>query len=1767
MKILNNRYRIIKEPPIELKTNTGFVVHDLGSDNREQLELRLIYASDLDEDFMQFIRERFLLIKQLKESVHIKNYDFTRLISIDNKIIDEDIYLYTIEHIEKKIPILDFLPEAPTKNLFELFAAILKELNYLLTYGIVYNNFDLTNIYVIKNNGRIFIKAKDLVTEKNQYSDQISLLSNEEIFTFNYNHDILKTIILSLFLKKNIIKNHEKYFQELQQIETNRSNDENEKHLYKCFFKIYNKINTRKLKKEPYPFYEIISDINYSINTDYNISTPINIIKNQQFPINRKKEKNEIFSVVKQAKTSKAENKNILITDPFGIGKTYFLSEIYFLLLLEKMDVYYIPNLNNIDDITFILYLIKSLFLKNSLIQKDHEKKLTSIIDALKSEIEINEDIQRIKALKYKLINLITGLILENALSQPIVFIIDDIHLISEFITKAILYLTIENSDKKNIILIQSANESLINNNQNAKTLIKTLSNQTSIKKINLQSLSEAETEALIRNTINIRNIPEILLKKIYSNTSGNPLFINEALKELIISGELKKDKSMELCKLSDRLSNPSIPIPISTNIQQSVRKQIKNLNKDELHFLKDLCIFQTSFKAESLPKMLNVTDSDVKKYIPKLLEQNIIKKTTKQHANEYSIINKILQKTLYDELDYAYRLEVHKKIIQKIKTKKTININEFIWHAEKSELFEEAVNYCIKYKDKIKKQCTHIAYIEIFEKVYLFVPNTDKNSKLDILLILAESYLENEDMIGCRKKIEIAEKIISNFDSNKIAAAQVLIIKAIQEIQSNEKSEQIAKSLATAEKFTAETNDTYTQLLLDKAKIAFLQYNKKYTEAADEAKKIILKCGNSKEFTSLKTKALLNLGTNLLYSGNYKEAERTYLETLKNAKKIGNTNIEDTACNNLAVIQERAYKNFDASVVYYERILKNNNISGNTVAEILALLNLSVAYLHLFNYEKAYEACNQSIKKMMQNFDTDRIFFAHTIIYEIYLSLCMYDKVDESELEISKILKNKSIYKDPLDISIFKQTKRNFYYAMGHFETDIEIFEKNVEYQKDFKDLLEVFSSLCITLNEIAEGKINSIEKLEEEILVITSTQVFLERIYLLFYELVYLIRKIIIFRSDIDFKKIVKIILGINCHSNQPLIKAPLLFLEAYIDPENSEKKLTEALYLLENKYMTDLSIDINIKLGMIHLKKNNINMAMINFVEAQKLINIFIKKIPLKFKASYFNSHHYGLPSLIIDDYINRKIKPEYTKFNELLSYKQIAKLLSKNAVEKLKNNPAFIFNIISQTKQSGIFKNKSIDDIIEKFSDDFLQNINNLLNFTALNLLANAADVFITTTNDKIESLFNFGQNKTIEKIARLIESSTYNTVNIKTENEISSHLVIPINSYNHQTGNTVTGYLVFVSNKEINNFGNFGIRFCLNIENIFSFLIESYKVQQEAATDKLTSALTKKYTENALTDILRASKISNSSFSILMYDLDKFKKVNDTFGHQMGDTVLKATAKTALGVLKKGQILGRVGGEEFVILLPNTEKKQALIIAEKIRKQVEALHFDNPAIRITISMGIAVFPTHGTAEKDLLSKVDQALYAAKNWGRNQTVVWEEDLESIKKKVDRLAGILTGNTINDTKNILSFIDTASLIRHSISKTQRLEICLEKIIDSTGADSGIFICSVKEKRSKRIFKYKPVSKPEFPVNRDFIIEVMSEKKELCKIDWENISGRSAITGIPNWNSTILVPVILKDEIKAIIYLVVEIRKRKFGTEEVNLASLFAGLIAPFF
>lgn len=121
----------------------------------------------------------------------------------------------------------------------------------------------------------------------------------------------------------------------------------------------------------------------------------------------------------------------------------------------------------------------------------------------------------------------------------------------------------------------------------------------------------------------------------------------------------------------------------------------------------------------------------------------------------------------------------------------------------------------------------------------------------------------------------------------------------------------------------------------------------------------------------------------------------------------------------------------------------------------------------------------------------------------------------------------------------------------------------------------------------------------------------------------------------------------------------------------------------------------------------------------------------------------------------------------------------------------------------------------------------------------------------------------------------------------------------------------------------------------------------------------------------------------------MFDIDHFKKVNDEFGHDVGDSVLKELARIIKKNLRQIDIFCRVGGEEFMIILPETEEKNAYQISEKLRKIVES-HSKESIPKVTISLGIAQFFKNDDKD-NLLKRVDNALYKAKENGRNQSCI--------------------------------------------------------------------------------------------------------------------------------------------------------------------------------
>jgi len=164
----------------------------------------------------------------------------------------------------------------------------------------------------------------------------------------------------------------------------------------------------------------------------------------------------------------------------------------------------------------------------------------------------------------------------------------------------------------------------------------------------------------------------------------------------------------------------------------------------------------------------------------------------------------------------------------------------------------------------------------------------------------------------------------------------------------------------------------------------------------------------------------------------------------------------------------------------------------------------------------------------------------------------------------------------------------------------------------------------------------------------------------------------------------------------------------------------------------------------------------------------------------------------------------------------------------------------------------------------------------------------------------------------------------------------------------------------------------------------------------AATDPLTKVFNRRhFFEFATRELSRANR-TKVSFSIMMADIDHFKKVNDSYGHLIGDQVLIRFTEICQENLRHYDVLARYGGEEFVILLPETGIHEAIEIAERIRTKIEAaeMTFGGHEFSITTSLGVANIEDEGEVPLEIiLDRADQALYQAKQNGRNKFIVWQ------------------------------------------------------------------------------------------------------------------------------------------------------------------------------
>ncbi len=177
----------------------------------------------------------------------------------------------------------------------------------------------------------------------------------------------------------------------------------------------------------------------------------------------------------------------------------------------------------------------------------------------------------------------------------------------------------------------------------------------------------------------------------------------------------------------------------------------------------------------------------------------------------------------------------------------------------------------------------------------------------------------------------------------------------------------------------------------------------------------------------------------------------------------------------------------------------------------------------------------------------------------------------------------------------------------------------------------------------------------------------------------------------------------------------------------------------------------------------------------------------------------------------------------------------------------------------------------------------------------------------------------------------------------------------------------------------------------NLDEIFQ-----KQMYESALRDGLTKAFNKKYFTDRLESEFTFSTRHVTPLALVLFDIDHFKKVNDTYGHQAGDHVLSEISTLLTAALRAEDVFARYGGEEFAVICRGSDATQAMVVGERMRKAVEAFKFlyDGANIPVTISVGVSVLPDPDVKDaNELISRADQALYKSKHGGRNRVTLFK------------------------------------------------------------------------------------------------------------------------------------------------------------------------------
>jgi diguanylate cyclase (GGDEF)-like protein len=490
------------------------------------------------------------------------------------------------------------------------------------------------------------------------------------------------------------------------------------------------------------------------------------------------------------------------------------------------------------------------------------------------------------------------------------------------------------------------------------------------------------------------------------------------------------------------------------------------------------------------------------------------------------------------------------------------------------------------------------------------------------------------------------------------------------------------------------------------------------------------------------------------------------------------------------------------------------------------------------------------------------------------------------------------------------------------------------------------------------------------------------------------------------------------LNEAGTSPFVRARYCYIKALTEEGTSRLNLLREALKLSKAYHQPLFLaKVYITLGNYYIYENSFH-SLQYYNEAERVIEDLLRHVPERFHKSFITRHKLAIPDemLLEDPTVWASARDAYYS------------LLPENC--------------------------ETPEDLILHIDRDAHKNLSLIARFLAAVTHAGRVEIICESSEGEYEVLASEDGDlelTCVKQTLRRVKSLEEDILQISSNNAL---ICVPV-----ILDKTLMGYIYLFAEHRFHKFDVASLRTCKRLAPLTALNIQQIMVKEGAYTDKLTTALNSKAFDMEFDRILRKVREMGGSFSLTLCDLDKFKSINDTFGHQTGDDILRSVGRLFRAYLPEKAIIGRIGGDEFAILLDGYMANDTIATVEALRKGIANAMLLGSKRAVTLSAGSSVYGLHDDSKTGLKELADKALYVCKERGRNQVMLYDPSFSAGKSHMHHaMDGIISADALRDSERIRFILGMVELLR--VKATGKRRIVLSKMTEILHAETGVWL-----------------------------------------------------------------------------------------------------------